>query len=141
MQFRTSEVTMNTKLSVVCATLGAALLGGAGHSCGTDDGTLTQTWTIQGNNHPANCDTAGAVQMRVVVVNSGGVAEGTNFVACNAFTTSFSLRPDNYTATATFLGANGLAVSQTKLVPVFGISADQTTVRTIDFAINDFLPR
>ncbi len=133
---------MKTKLSVLSATLGAALLGAFGLSCSsTHDGTLVQNWTIQGNVNPASCNTAGAVQMRVVVVNSSGGAEATNFTACNAFTTSFSLHPDNYTATATFLGANGLAISQTKLVPVFGISEDQTTVRTIDFAISDFLPR
>jgi hypothetical protein len=133
---------MKVQLSVFGATLGAALLGSLGLSCSSShEGTLVQSWTIQGNVNPASCDTAGATQMRVIAVNSAGFAEATNFVACSAFSTSFALPQDNYTATATFLGANGLAVSQTKIVPIFGISNDTTTYRTIDFAISDFLGR
>jgi hypothetical protein len=139
MQKHSSEVRMKSKLSVL---LGALLISGADLSCSsTHDGTLQQNWTIQGNNNASACDVAGATQMRVVVVNSSGGTEATNFVECKTFTTSFSLHPDNYTATATFLGSNGVAVSQTKLVPVFSILEDQTTLRTIDFALNDFLPR
>lgn len=128
---------MNLKLAIV--TLGTLAVVGFGCS-GTNNGTYQQNWTIQGTTNPTACSVAGASQMRVVTIGAGGAVQATNFVPCNAFTTSFSLEPATYTAAATFLATNGAAVSQTKVLPAFTVFENQTTVQTIDFAASDFLP-
>jgi hypothetical protein len=128
-------------LNTVIAAVSTLVACGVGIGCGSDDGTLQQNWTIQGTTNPNSCVAAQATQMRLVAIGSDGVAEATTFSACNAFQASQSLKEDTYTGAATFLDANGVAVSQTKLVPPFTIVEGQTTVRTIDFAVSDFFPR
>lgn len=120
----------------------ALLACGIGSGCTSDDdGTLEQSWTIQDSTNPDACTVSGATQMRVIVVGSDGVSEATKFRSCAAFKTTQSLTADTYTGTATFLNANGVAVSQTKILPAFTIVEGVTTSRTINFVASDFLPR
>jgi hypothetical protein len=126
------------KLASMIAVAVAICATGCG---GSDDGTFQQHWTIQGTTNPNGCTVSDAAQMRIVVVNPAGAAQATSFTSCGAFVMSQSLPPNNYTAAATFLNANGFSVSQTKLTPVFTIVKDQTTTRTIDFSATDFLAR
>jgi hypothetical protein len=104
-----------------------------------DDGTLVQNWTITGGTDPASCERAGAAQMRVVVVDSFGFVEATEFAPCQAFSTALSLSPDTYTATATFLNSSNVAVSRTLLIPGFIISENLTTTVNVPFQLSDFL--
>ena len=129
------------KINAMIATVGTVVACGTGLGCGSKEGPLAQNWTIQGTTSPTACTASGATQMRVIVIRSNGVAEATDFAACNAFNTSLSLDEDTYTGTATFLDANGIAVSQTKLLGAFSIIDGETTRRTIDFVASDFLPR
>lgn len=130
------------KLKPTVAALSVLLaLGGAAGCSDDDNGTLQQSWTIQGAATTTACNLVGATQMRLVVIRSDAVAEATSFVPCESFQASISLREDTYTTAATFLGVDGLAVSQTKIIPAFQINSGDTTFASIDFALTDFLPR
>jgi hypothetical protein len=121
------------------ATMAALTLACLGFGCtSSQDGMFVQTWTIQGGTSATSCTVTGATQMRTIIINGGGGVEATNFVACNAFQSSFVLAPGTYTAAATFIGANGLEISKTKLVPPFNITENITTGSTVDFALTDF---
>ena len=131
---------MEPKLIAMC--VGAVLLVGGAGGCGDDnEGTLQQNWTIQGTTTPNACTLARATQMRLVVVDANGFSEATSFVPCASFSSTLTLAENNYTGAATFLGEDGLAVSQTKIIPAFRISGGLTTTQTIDFAIGDFIAR
>ncbi|AKU99072.1 hypothetical protein AKJ09_05736 [Labilithrix luteola] len=119
--------------------LGALVMSGMGCTSSNDDGTLQQNWTIAGTTNPTACGPA--TQMRVVVVDPAGATAATRFAACSSFQTNIDLAPNNYTGAATFLDANGAAVSRTLVIPPFTINHDNTTFRTVDFALTDFLAR
>lgn len=115
-------------------------------ACGDDEdddnfGTLQQGWTIAGTTDPAACIRTGATQMRIVVLDPGLFVEATQFAPCEDFATTLRLDDNNYTASATFLDANGVAVSETRTVAVFSIAEDRTTTLSIDFPLAAFLPR
>ena len=130
------------KLKLIVASLGTLLLLGAASGCGSDDeGTLQQNWTIQGGTSADACSVAGAAQMRVVIVDGNGFTQATNFESCSSFTSRIALDEDTYTGAATFVGTDGLPVSQTKIIPAFRIIKGETTVQTVDFNIGDFLAR
>ena len=133
---------MKTKLSPLLAIIGALTIMGLAPGCDHPhaDGTLQLSWTIEGAMNAGDCTTTGATELHVVILNSGGTIEATSNTPCNAFQTSFSLRPDDYTATGTFLGANGQPISPNKVIPAFTILSEQVVVRTIDFPFTDLLP-
>lgn len=134
-----AEAPMN--LNTLIAAVGTFIFCGIGMGCGSDEGTLEQNWTIQGATRANSCDATGATQMRLISIRSDGVAEATTFSPCNAFQARQTLSAATYTGTATFLDPNGLAVSQTKLLPAFTVVDGETTVQTIDFALTDFIRR
>lgn len=118
------------------------LLVVAGAACDDDEpppaGTLQQGWTIAGARTPEACSRFGATQMRLVVLDSSLFVEATRFAPCTDFTASLALTPDVYTGTATFLDANGVAVSNTRSITAFTISENITTLQNVDFAVGDF---
>jgi hypothetical protein len=110
--------------------------------CSDDDeatGTLQQNWTINGSTDPSSCGPVGATQMRLVVIDSAGYTDATQFAPCTDFRATVSLIPDRYTAAVTFLGANGAPVSKTQLVPIFDIYSGQTTTVGTNFTLTDFI--
>lgn len=121
----------------------AAMVSVSALGCSDDDedevGTLQQNWTIAGSTDPSACGPVGATQMRLVVVDSFGFTDATQFAPCSDFRTSVTLLPDRYSATATFLGADGLPVSKTIILPVIDVFVDRTTSVTVDFALLDFV--
>jgi hypothetical protein len=114
-------------------------------ACGDDDdddiptGTLQQSWTIAGAKNPDSCTRYNAAQMRLVAIGPGAVVQATQFTPCNAFQTTLTLPANTYTAAATFLDANGVAVSQTLNVSAFFIAEDLTTIQNVDFTPINFL--
>jgi hypothetical protein len=132
---------MRPKFSrLVIAAIAATAAISAGCSS-DDDGTLQQTWSIEGSTDPNTCTRVGAAQMRVVVLDPGLFVRATRFAPCTDFSTAITLDDNNYTATATFLDANGVAVSDTRTLSVFAIRENVTTRLHIDFPVGSFLPR
>src|SRR6187401_1355658 len=133
---------MKMHRNIVVLALGA-LVSASALGCGSDDdepiGTLQQNWTIASSTTPEAC--ANATQMRLVVVDSFGFTDATQFAPCSAFRMTLTLVPDRYTGTATFLGADGLPVSRTLVLAPFTIIEGQTTTETVDFSLSDFLAK
>jgi hypothetical protein len=120
---------------------GVALFALAGGGCSNhDNGTIVQNWTIEGTTNTNACVVHGANQMRVVVLNPQLVVQATQFSACDAFSTSFSVPQDIYTTSATFLDVNGAPVSKTLTLPSFNVNHDETVTVTTDFPVNAFPP-
>lgn len=125
----------------------ALALGTGGTGCDDDEniiapsiGSLTQRWTIAGAADPAQCTRFGADRMRLVVVDSFGTLQATEFAACVAFQASLTLPVDDYTANATFVNAGGFPVSQTLPIGRFTIFQGQSTTQTIDFPVAAMTP-
>jgi hypothetical protein len=106
-----------------------------------DDGTLQQSWTIAGGTDVNACTRLGASSMRLVVFDPGLIVQATRFAPCSDFQTSLPLNDDTYTGAATFLDVNGIAVSETRAIPAFHISEDETTRLSIDFPLEEFFRR
>ena len=136
---------MNKNVSVLVFALGA-LMSATGFGCGDDDddertGTLQQRWTIAGVSNPEACNLANAEQMRLVIIDSAGFTDATQFAPCRDLRLSLQLVPDRYTGTATFLGDDGLPVSRVLALAPFNIVEGQTTDVTVDFTVGDILAR
>jgi hypothetical protein len=109
--------------------------------CSDDDpvGTLQQSWTIGGSSDPSACGPVRAAQMRIVLTNSDGKIDATQFAPCADFHASVPLDPDRYAVAVTFLGPDGFPVSNTLLVPTIDIYSGQTTSIATDFTLRDFV--
>lgn len=119
---------------------GLCLMSGALTGCGGDDpGVLVQNWTIASGTDPASCTRTRASQMRFVVLDEDGDVKATEFAPCTDFTNRLSLEDGTYTATATFLDSNNVAVSKTLLVGRFKVKENESRTLTIDFLVSDFL--
>lgn len=102
-------------------------------------GTVTQTWTIEGTSAPEKCAEIGASQMRVVFFDSVFTIYSTALAPCTDFRLSRDVRAQSYTGRATFVGANGVDVSQTVPIGTFQITPGATTVSTVDFPVGSLV--
>jgi hypothetical protein len=116
----------------------ALIASGCSSSNNDNAGTLQQGWTIEGTTNPAACTQVSAAQMRLVILDQNNVVSATQFASCTDFTIAVSLPAATFSAAATFLNANGLAVSRTLVVPSFNVFVGQTTVQNINFTVSDF---
>jgi hypothetical protein len=106
-----------------------------------DVGVVRQRWTIEGSTEPSSCANVGAAQMRVIAVDGAGAVRATQFAACTDFQTSIRLDPGTYAIAATFLGADGQAVSRTLREEPFSVTDDEETTLVLDFSRASFLGR
>ncbi len=103
-----------------------------------DVGVVRENWTIDGKVDPTACAAVGAAQMRMVAVDGAGVVQGTEFASCTDFQTTMRLNPGIYDVVATFLGADGAAVSRSLVVSGFGVADDEETILRFDFPLAAF---
>ena len=132
---------MTTYARTVTVLLGLAALLAASGACGGEDaGVVHQTFTINGAADPASCGRVDATQIRSVALDPFGVIRGTSFVPCTSFESSLQLNPGTYSVAATFLGADGRAVSRTLTRDGVTVVEGETTTYTVDFPLSTFLP-
>jgi hypothetical protein len=124
---------------LIIATAAVAVVGVTAVGCdNNDDGTLNQTWSINGSRDPSVCDRVRASQMRIVVFDPGLFVQATQFAPCRDFRTSLVLDENTYTASATFLDQNGVPISETRTITAFNVFEDAYTDVNVDFPLNAF---
>lgn len=100
--------------------------------------TLVVDWTIQLRTDPADCTLAAAASIQIHVVATSGVDAGTYEQACTAFSTSITLAPGTYSATARLLdGAGQPRTTAVNLAP-FSILQNDELHTPIDFPADSF---
>lgn len=104
---------------------------------GVDSGTYVQNWSIEGQQSASKCREYGADRMRVVVFDDDGSVHATEFGACASFSLRLTLLERRYTGTATFIDANGNAVSKTRDIAAFAIVDDRETANFVNFTADD----
>jgi hypothetical protein len=124
--------------NIVAAAVIVLSIGGASSCGGNNNGTLVPTWTIAGTTEPAACTGLRASQMRLVVLDSAGFVQATQFAPCTDFRTELTLHEDAYSATATFLDPSNVVVSKTLVISRFTVLEAQTTTLTVPFQVTDF---
>jgi hypothetical protein len=101
-------------------------------------GTLVVDWTIKAGTDPGDCQLAGAVSIRIHVVTTDVVDAGTYEQACGAFSTSITLAPGTYEASALLI--DGAGQGRTTQVPIqaFTIVGADVLHIPIDFPADSF---
>lgn len=129
---------MKKPTRTVLLLLAAGALGASG--CDDSDvGVVRQGWTIEGRTEPQACAAVNAAQMRMIAIDPFGVVRGAEFAPCTSFSSSLRLVPGTYSIAATFLSAEGRAVSRTVTRDGVSIEDDKDTDYTIDFPLSTFL--
>ncbi len=105
----------------------------------SDVGVVRQSWTIEGRTEPQSCTAVNAAQMRLVAIDPFGVVRGTEFTSCTSFQGTLRLIPGVYSIAATFLSADGRAVSRTLTRDGVSVVDDEDTDYTVDFPLSVFL--
>jgi hypothetical protein len=128
----------SSKAVIVLLAVGS-MIGVAG--CDDDDvGVIRQSWTINGSTDPQNCSIRGAAQMRVIAIDQERVVRSTQFAACGDFNISIPLDPGFYDMAATFISADGRAVSRTQTISDVPVADDEETFINLDFVAVTFEP-
>lgn len=127
-------------LIITAAAIG--ILGVSVAGCDSnDDGTLNQTWTIEGQRDPEMCTRLNASQVRILVFDPALFIEATHFAPCRDFKTSVVLSENTYTASLTFLDQGGVPISETRAITSFTVREDAYTDVNVDFPRSAFFAR
>jgi hypothetical protein len=109
-------------------------------ACGTNNavvvvanGTMIVDWTIAGTKDPSECAVTGATTIDITVTTTNRVFVGEFQQDCEAFATSISLAPGNYTATAVLLDLHGAARTTSVDIGAFSVLGDSQIVLPINF--------
>ena len=103
-----------------------------------NSGALVVDWTIEGDNHAAQCTLSGATTVDITVTFRDGAPAGEFQQACDAFATTIDLAPGSYYASAVLLHAGGRDRTTTLQLRSFDIfGADQLSI-PIDFPASSF---
>ena len=129
------SITANTTTTSVIDFPLSAFLG-----ANSTTGMLQVDWTIASGPASAQCNTYGAVNIAINLLDSSGNLYGsTTSAACSAQTTSVSnLAPGNYTVNAKLVDANGQAVSSTASASAVTITAGAKKEQAFDFPASSF---
>jgi hypothetical protein len=101
------------------------------------DGVLVIDWTINGSTDPNQCNQASASRLEIIV--DPGVGQASTFSQdCDAFATSITLEPGNYSASAVLVDANGTARTTQVDIDPFTIRGDDELHTPIDFPASSF---
>jgi hypothetical protein len=101
-------------------------------------GTLVVDWTIELRTDPADCALAGAVSIRISVVEGSGFDAGTYEQACTAFVTSIVLAPGSYAASAQLVDVAGVPRTTAVTLAPFTIFGNDELRAPIDFPASSF---
>jgi len=101
------------------------------------DGTLVVDWTISGSTDPNLCNQSSATTLEIIVVPESGQSS-TFSQDCEAFGTSITLAPGNYSASALLVDSNGNARTTTVDIDPFTIRGDDELHTPIDFPSSSF---
>ena len=102
------------------------------------DGTLTVDWTIDEAKDSNLCAQSSTDTIEVRVTDAAGGSAGTYEQSCDAFATSISLPPGDYSATAVLLDGGGAVRTTTVSMSPFSIHGGDELVVPIDFPASSF---
>ena len=105
---------------------------------GADTGLLIVDWSISGYQDPALCRQSDADVVNIAVETSDGDFVGEFEDACEAFSTSIELTPDDYFANALLLDPSGSARTTAVDLGYFQIFGNDELVVPIDFPSDSF---
>ncbi len=117
---------------------------GSGTTTGTNatepasTATLVVKWTITGGSDPNECIKAQAKNIEVSIVDTSGNEVGAYQQTCSAFSTSITLRPGTYTATAALLDDQGRARTTDAPISQFTLRPNESLTVPVDFPSNSF---
>ena len=100
--------------------------------------TLIVKWTITGLSDPNECIKAQARRIEISVVDTAGSEVGAYQQACTAFSTSITLRPGTYTATAALLDDADRPRTTDAPISQFTLRANESLTVSSDFPSNSF---
>jgi hypothetical protein len=101
-------------------------------------GTLVVEWTIRAGTDPGDCALAGAASIQIHIITTDIVDAGTYAQACGAFSTSITLAPGSYEASALLVdGAGQARTTSVPIQPFTIVGADVLTI-PIDFPADSF---
>ena len=103
------------------------------------DGSLTVDWTIDDTKDPTYCAHYAASSIQIAVTASDGADAGTYEQDCEAFQTTLSLPPGEYSATAVLIDSAGTHVTTTIDINPFRIVSGTDLNTPIDFPLSSFL--
>ncbi len=101
-------------------------------------GTLVVDWTIKAGTDPGDCAISGAVTIRIHVITIDVVDAGTYEQACDAFSTSITLGPGTYEASALLIDFGGGARTTSVPIQPFTIVGADVLHIPIDFPADAF---
>jgi hypothetical protein len=103
------------------------------------DGTVTIDWTVDGTTDPSHCQQGSAASIQITVDYTNGGSAGTYEQSCGAFSTSITLAPGDYDATAVLVDGAGNPRTTSIAINPFTIHGNDNLNIPIDFPSSSFL--
>lgn len=103
-------------------------------------GTLVVSWTLELRTDADACSANGVSTIRIRLETASGGDAGTFEDACTTFSTSVTLAPDTYRASAVMLDMRGARVTSTATVPAFTVLGGDVIAIPFDFTIARVTP-
>jgi hypothetical protein len=100
--------------------------------------TLVVDWTIELRTNPADCSLSGAATIQIQVITTSGLDAGTYEQACSAFSTSITLAPGSYSASALLVDAVGQARTTSVIIQPFTLLGNDVLHTPVDFPAASF---
>lgn len=101
-------------------------------------GVLVVDWTIELTRDPADCQIAGVASIQIQIVTTTGLDAGFFEQACTAFSTSITLTPGTYSATAVLVDSAGTPRTTSVDIAPFTLFGNDEFRTPIDFPVTSF---
>ncbi len=101
-------------------------------------GVLIVDWSIDGLKDPNRCAQSASAAIEITVFYTNGVHAGTFQQACTAFSTSITLNPGSYSASAQLIDSAGGARTTPVSIDPFTLNPGDTLDIPVDFPASSF---